>query len=81
MDKYSIELPVKPLGTLYVVDDRTEGGYKPHVKDFLVCHYVVLADHTLAVNEYGHRVNLKMLGKRAFSNRVDAEYKLKELLK
>lgn len=79
---YSIEFPVKPLEPLFLVDDRTEkdGGYAPHVKEFLVCHYIVLADHTLAVNEYGHRVNLFLLGKSVFTNRADAENLLKEIL-
>ena len=77
MEQYSVKLPVQPLGTLYVIDDRTVGGYKPHVKEFLVCHYVLLADQTLAVNEYGHKVNLLMLEKRVFVKREDAENELK----
>ena len=81
MDQYSIELPVKPLGTLYVVDDRAEGGYKPHVKEFLVCHYIVLADHTMAVNEYGHKVTLKLLDKLVFVKKEDAVGRLKEIIK
>lgn len=81
MEEYSVKLRVQPLGVLYVIDDRTTGGYKPHIKEFIVCHYILLADHTLAVNEYGHRVNLLILGKRAFVKREDAENKLKEIIK
>ena len=79
---YNFEFPVKPLEPLFLVDTRTEkdGGYTPHVKEFLVCHYIVLADHVLAVNEYGHRVNLLMLGKSVFSSRQDAVNRLNEVL-
>jgi hypothetical protein len=79
---YSIELPVKPLEKLYVLDTRTkeDGGYTPHVFEFTVYHYHVLADGVIAVNEYGHRIPLELIGIKAFVNKEDAEKKLKEVL-